>query len=166
MSDNEQAEQTEQGKQQFVIHKIYTKDISFEAPNAPAIFNEEWTPEVNFDLNSQARSIGENTYEVVLSLTVTTNNKDKTAFLVEVQQAGIFGMSGFGPQELSHMLGSFCPNIIFPYAREVISDLVTRGGFQPLLLAPVNFDALYAQHMEQQQQAQAEDAEPAADPVH
>jgi preprotein translocase subunit SecB len=167
MSDNETAT-AEEGQQQFAIHKIYTKDISFEAPNAPAIFNEEWKPEVNLDLNSQGRSIGENTYEVVLSLTVTaTNNKDKTAFLVEVQQAGIFGIAGFGPEELSHMIGSFCPNILFPYARETISDLVTRGGFQPLLLAPVNFDALYAQHLEQQKQAQAEgDTSAASDPVH
>ena len=163
MSDNEQA--TEQAQQQFTIHKIYTKDISFEAPHAPAVFNEEWKPDVNLDLNSQGRSIGENTYEVVLSLTVTTTNKDKTAFLVEVQQSGIFGISGFGPQELSHMIGSYCPNILFPYAREAISDLVTRGGFQPLLLAPVNFDVLYAQHLEQQQKAQGGEA-PATDPVH
>ncbi|MFO7603819.1 MAG: protein-export chaperone SecB [Gammaproteobacteria bacterium] len=165
--DKQQPAATEQPQQQFTIHKIYTKDISFEAPHAPAIFNEEWQPEVNLELNSQGRSIGENTYEVVLSLTVTTKNKDKTAFLVEVQQAGIFGIAGFGPQDLSHMIGSFCPNILFPYAREAISDLVTRGGFQPLLLAPVNFDVLYSQHLEQQQQAPAAAAETSAtDPVH
>ena len=166
MSDNEQATPTEQGQQQFAIHKIYTKDISFEAPHAPAIFSDDWQPQVNLDLNSQGRSIGEDTYEVVLSLTVTTTNNDKTAFLVEVQQAGIFAITGFGPQDLSHMIGSYCPNILFPYAREAISDLVTRGGFQPLLLAPVNFDVLYSQHLEQQQKAQAEAGETAADPVH
>lgn len=166
MSDNEQATPAEQGQQQFSIHKIYTKDISFEAPHAPTVFNEEWQPQVNLDLNSQGRSIGENAYEVVLSLTVTATNNDKTAFLVEVQQAGIFAIAGFGPEELSHMIGSFCPNILFPYAREAISDLSTRGGFQPLLLAPVNFDALYSQHLEQQQ-AQAETGDtPTADPVH
>ena len=167
MSDNDQAATEEQAEQQFAIHKIYTKDISFEAPHAPAVFNDEWKPEVNLDLNSQGRSIGENTYEVVLSLTVTTTNNEKTAFLVEVQQAGIFGISGFGPEELSHMIGSFCPNILFPYAREAISDLVTRGGFQPLLLAPVNFDALYAQHVEQQENADTDAGDaPATDPVH
>ena len=165
MSDNDTGA-TEQAQQQFAIHKIYTKDISFEAPHAPAIFNEEWKPEVNLDLNSQGRSIGENTYEVVLSLTVTTKNQDKTAFLVEVQQAGIFGIAGFGPEDLSHMIGSFCPNILFPYARETISDLVTRGGFQPLLLAPVNFDALYAQHLEQQKANAEGDDTSATDPVH
>jgi len=167
MSENDQAATEEQTEQQFAIHKIYTKDISFEAPNAPAVFNDEWKPEVNLDLNSQGRSIGENTYEVVLSLTVTTTNNEKTAFLVEVQQAGIFGISGFGPEDLSHMIGSFCPNILFPYAREAISDLVTRGGFQPLLLAPVNFDMLYAQHVQQQDSSDADASEtPAADPVH
>ena len=165
MSDKEEATTPEQSQQQFAIHKIYIKDMSFEAPHAPAVFNEEWKPEVNLDLNSQGRSIGENTYEVVLSLTVTTTNNEKTAFLVEVQQAAIFGIAGFGPEELSHMIGSFCPNILFPYAREAISDLVTRGGFQPLLLAPVNFDALYAQHLEQQQKTEGEDT-PAEDPVH
>jgi len=166
MSDNEQATPTEQGQPQFTIHKIYTKDISFEAPHAPAIFSDEWQPQVNLDLNSQGRSIGEDTYEVVLSLTVTTTNNEKTAFLVEVQQAGIFVISGFGPQDLSHMIGSYCPNILFPYAREAISALVPRSGFQPLLLAPVNFDVLYGQHLEQQEKAQAEAGEPAADPVH
>ena len=167
MSENDQAATEEQAEQQFAIHKIYTKDISFEAPHAPAVFNDEWKPEVNLDLNSQGRSIGENTYEVVLSLTVTTTNNEKTAFLVEVQQAGIFGISGFGPEDLSHMIGSFCPNILFPYAREAISDLVTRGGFQPLLLAPVNFDMLYAQHVQQQESTDADaDETPAADPVH
>lgn len=166
MSDNEPAAAPEQ-QQQFTIHKIYTKDVSFETPNAPAVFNEEWKPEVNLDLNSQGRSIGENTYEIVLSLTVTTKNNDKTAFLVEVQLAGIFGISGFGPADLSHMIGSYCPNILFPYAREAISDLVTRGGFQPLLLAPVNFDVLYQQHLEQQKnQAENQTSDSDTDPVH
>ncbi|MGD8926782.1 MAG: protein-export chaperone SecB, partial [Thioalkalispiraceae bacterium] len=141
----------------FNIQKIYTKDISFESPNCPTIFTEEWKPANNLDLNTNATPIGENTYEVVLSLTVTTKLGDNTAYLCEIHQAGIFYISGFEDSDLHAMLGSFCPNILFPYAREAVSDIVTRGGFPQLLLAPINFDALYAQHM--QEQANAEQPE-------
>jgi len=140
-----------QGEQQFGIQKIYVKDVSFESPSTPQSFTETWDPDVNLELNTNGTGIAEDTYEVVLSLTVTVKNADKTAFLVEVQQAGIFHMSGFGDEDLGGMLGSFCPNILFPYAREAVSDLVTRGGFPQLALAPVNFDALYAQHLEESQ---------------
>lgn len=141
---------SEENKQHFDIQKIYVKDISFEAPDTPEVFSREWKPEVNLQLNSQAKPVGDRHYEVVLSITVTAKNGDKTAFLVEIQQAGVFHMEGFAEQERGGMLGSFCPNILFPYAREAISDLVTRGGFPQLLLAPVNFDALYAEHLRQQ----------------
>lgn len=133
----------------FTIEKIYLKDVSFETPAAPAVFREDWTPEINMDLNSQAHPIDDNYFEVELNITVTAKNGDKTGFLVEVKQCGIFNISGMDEANLNGMLGSFCPNILFPYAREAISDLVTKGGFPQLLLAPVNFDALYAQHMQQ-----------------
>jgi len=143
---------TEQAEQQFAIQKIYIRDLSFESPNAPGIFTGEWQPEVNLDLHTQANPLEEGVFHVDLALTVTVRNQDRTAFLVEVHQCGIFNLNGFDDQQMGHMLGSFCPNILFPYAREAISDLVTKGGFPPLLLAPVNFDALYAQHLAQQQQ--------------
>lgn len=149
MSD-EQNPAGEAAQQQFEIQKIYIKDVSFEAPNTPEAFTQEWQPDVNVQLNTNAKPIGDKQYEVVLSVTVTAENKDKNAFLVEIQQAGVFGLDGFEPDQLNGMLGSFCPDILFPYAREAISDLVTRGGFPQLLLAPVNFDALYQEHLKQQ----------------
>ena len=153
MAEN-QSEATQQGgNQQFAIQKIYIKDVSFESPNSPAMFTKEWQPEVNLDMNTNTQLWNEGVYEVVLSLTATVKNTDQTAFLVEIQQAGIFTINGFAENDMGHMLGSFCPNILFPYAREAVSDLVTKGGYPPLILAPVNFDALYAQHMTQQQQA-------------
>jgi preprotein translocase subunit SecB len=152
MAEN-QSEATQQGgNQQFAIQKIYIKDVSFESPNSPAMFTKEWQPEVNLDMNTNTQLLNEGVYEVVLSLTATVKNADQTAFLVEIQQAGIFAINGFAENDMGHMLGSFCPNILFPYAREAVSDLVTKGGYPPLVLAPVNFDALYAQHMAQQQQ--------------
>lgn len=147
MSETDSNAAAQEGKQQFAIQKIYVKDISFEAPAAPKVFTEEWDPKHNLELNTQARALSDGVYEVVLSLTVTATNGEKTGFLVEVQQCGIFTLGGFSEQDLSAMLGSYCPTILFPYAREAVSDLVTRGGFPPLLLAPVNFDALYAQHL-------------------
>ena len=153
MADNDTQQNAEQAQQQFAIQKIYTKDISFESPNSPAIFTEQFQPKVSLELNTNGQGVAENVYEVVLSLTVTVKHEDMTAYLIEVQQSGIFSIKGFSEQEMGHMLGSFCPNILFPYAREAVSDLATRGGFPQLLLAPVNFDALYAQHMAEQQQA-------------
>ena len=150
MSDDTANQQEQQP--QFAIQKVYIKDISFEAPNSPKSFTDEWKPGVNLDLNTNAQSIADNTYEVVLSLTVTVSNNEKTAYLIEVHQAGIFNISGFGDSDLRGMLGSFCPNILFPYAREAVSDIATRGGFPQMLLAPINFDALYDQHMQQQNQ--------------
>ncbi len=152
MTDNEQQQQS---GAEFAIQKIYTKDISFETPHSPDIFREQWQPQINVDLNTKGTTLDEETYEVVLSLTVTAKLEEKTAFLVEIQQAGIFTIKGINETDLPVMLGSFCPNILFPYAREVISDLVTKGGFPQLLLAPVNFDALFAQHQERMRQQQA-----------
>lgn len=134
----------------FEIQRIYVKDLSYEAPNTPHTFNEDWKPEVQLNLETKSTKIQDNIHEVTLSVTATVNSNKKSAFLVEVHQAGIFMISGFPNDQLHQMLGSFCPNILFPYAREVISDLVVRGGFPQLILAPVNFDALYAQHLEEQ----------------
>jgi preprotein translocase subunit SecB len=150
-------QQQAQGK--FAIQKIYVKDLSFEAPNSPQSFTEQWEPNVNLDLNTNAQGVAEHNYEVVLSLTVTVSNNDKTAYLVEVQQAGIFHLEQFPDSMLRAMLGSFCPNILFPYAREAISDIVTRGGFPQMLLNPINFDALYEQHLQHETQ-QADTSKP------
>ncbi len=134
---------------QFSIQKVFTKDISFESPGSPAIFTAKWEPSVDFNLGTNVETLEDNIYEITLTVTVTVKCADTTAYLVEVSQAGIFSLTGFSDQEMGPMLGSFCPNILFPYAREVVSDLVTKGGFPQLLLAPVNFDALYAQHIQQ-----------------
>ncbi len=151
------ADENSQAQGQFTIQKIYVKDVSFETPNSPAIFGEtKWEPEVNVQLNSRASEMENDMQEVVLSVTVTAKVGDKVAYLVEVQQAGIFVAKDFDEGQLKHLLGSFCPNILFPYVRETISDLVTRGGFPQMLLAPVNFEALYAQHMAKQQQVQSQ----------
>lgn len=136
------------GDKQFAIQKIYVKDLSFETPNSPQIFTEEWQPEINLNLNSESRPVADTVFEVVLSLTVTAKVGDKTAYLAEVQQAGIFTIAGFAEEELKPMLGAFCPNTLYPFARETVADLVNRGGFPQLLLAPINFDALYAQQVE------------------
>ena len=137
--------------QQFAIQKIYTKDISFESPNAPEVFTSEFKPEANVDLNTKSKAINQDgIYEVVLHITVTVKNQDKTAYLAEVQQCGIFTITGMPEEQLGGMLSVFCPSVLFPYAREAISDIVTRGGFPQMLLAPVNFDAIYAQQLAQQ----------------
>jgi len=147
------AEQNTTEEKQFSIQKIFTKDISFETPNSPKIFTEKWEPTVDFNLGTNVEKLENALFEVTLSVTVTVKCKESTAYLVEVTQAGIFSLAGFTEQEMGPMVGSFCPNILFPYAREVVSDLVAKGGFPQLLLAPVNFDALYQQHLQQAQQA-------------
>lgn len=134
----------------FNIQRIYVKDVSFEAPNTPHIFKEDWKPEVQVDLQTNAKKLEEGIFDVDLHITVQVQMGEKTAFLVEVMQAGIFHIEGLTKEQRNHALGSMCPNILYPYAREAISDIVTRGGFPQLLLAPVNFDALYMQHLEQQ----------------
>lgn len=150
------AEESNQPERQFALQKLYVKDVSFETPHSPEVFTQVWEPKVEFNLASSAKPLNEGLFEVGLTVTVTTKVGEKTAYLVEVCQAGIFAVSGFNEQEYGHLLGSYCPNILFPYAREAVSDLVIKGGFPPMLLAPVNFDALYMQHVQQaQQQAEA-----------
>ncbi len=139
-------EPTPSNDKQFAIQKLFVKDISFESPNAPLVFTEKWEPSVDINLTSNASKAPQDLYEVSITVTVTVKNNDKTAYLVEASQVGIFGAKGFPEDEIGPLLGSFCPNILFPYLREVVSELVTKGGFPPMLLNPVNFDALYAQH--------------------
>lgn len=151
---DEKKEQAVAGGKQFSIQKVYMRDISFETPNTPLIFQEKWEPETNMQLGNKAVVLGEGGHEVMLSVTVTAKIGDKTAYLVEVQQCGIFNIAGYDPKELPAIVGSVCPNILFPFAREAISDLVTRGGFPQLLLSPVNFDALFAEYAQQQRKQQ------------
>ena len=139
---------------QFAFHKVYLKDVSFESPNAPSIFSDgEWKPEINVQLNSAYQMIKQDIYEVVLSVTVTAKQNEKTAFLVEVKQAGSFTLAGFPEENLEGMLGAYCPEALFPFAREAVADFITKGGFPQLLLTPVNFNALYMQQKQQQQMA-------------
>ena len=150
---------TQTGTPQFEIQRVYVKDLSYEAPNTPHTFSEDWKPEVQLNLETKSNRIQENLHEVVLSITATVTSSKKSAFLIEVQLGGIFQIAGIPADQMRQMLGSFCPNILFPYAREVISDVVVRGGFPQLILAPVNFDALYAQHMEDQKKPETTDSE-------
>jgi len=156
MSDvDEKKEPAASSGKQFAIQKVYVRDISFETPNSPLIFQEKWEPETNMQLGNKAVVLAEGVHEVMLSVTVTAKIADKTAYLVEVQQCGIFNIAGYDPKELPAIVGSVCPNILFPFAREAVADLVTRGGFPPLLLSPVNFDALYAEYTQQQRKQQS-----------
>ncbi len=141
---------------QFSIQRIYTKDVSFETPNSPAIFQKEWTPEVKLDLDTRSNKLEDGVFEVVLAITVTATVGEQTAFLCEIQQGGIFAIGEVEEVQLAHMLGAFCPNILFPYARETVASLVNRGTFPQLNLAPVNFDALFAQYMQQRAQEAGE----------
>lgn len=147
-------------KKQFAIQKLYIKDVSFESPGTPHSFSyKQWNPKVDLNLTNTHTKMEGDTYEAVLSITVTVSHEEKTAFLVEIQQAGLFAIAGFQDEEINYLIGSQCMNILLPYAREVISSLSAGGGFPPLVLAPVNFDALYQQHL---QQSQAQQDEPEA----
>ncbi|CAD5105924.1 protein-export chaperone SecB [Zestomonas carbonaria] len=138
---------------QFSLQRIYVKDLSFEAPKSPEIFRQEWAPSVALDLNTRQKALEGDFHEVVLSLSVTVKTGEEVAFIAEVQQAGIFLIRGLDAASMSHTLGAFCPNILFPYARETLDSLVVRGSFPALMLSPVNFDALYAQELARLQAA-------------
>lgn len=138
----------------FSIQKIYVKDASVELPNAPQIFMESNTPQIGVQLESTAERLAETVFEVVVMVTVTAKQEDKTCFLVEIAQAGVFEIAGIPEPELGPVLGIACPNILFPYARETVADLVGRAGFPALHLAPVNFEAIYVQRMQAEQAEQ------------
>ena len=149
------AEAQQESQAQFALQRFYVKDSSFESPNAPESFQKQWQPEVNLDLNTRSRKLADNSFEVDVKVTATAKNDGETAFLVEVVMGGIFQIQGVEDAQLKHMLGAFCPNILFPYVREAIDQLVTKGSFPALMLAPINFEALY----QQSQTQQAEQAE-------
>jgi len=154
MSDENQVTegtQEAQAEPQFAIQRVYTKDVSFETPNSPAIFQTDWKPEIKLDLDTRSNKLGENTFEVVLAVTVTATVEGQTAFLAEVQQAGIFTIGNLPEPQLAHTIGAFCPATLFPYAREAIASLVNRGSFPQFNLAPVNFEALFASYVQQRQ---------------
>jgi preprotein translocase subunit SecB len=140
----------EQEEKQFSIQKIFCKDVSFETPNSPKIFTSKWQPKVDFNLGTHVDPLEDDVFEVAITVTVTVKVEKQVAYLAEVVQAGIFTLKGFSETERGPLLGSYAPGALFPYAREAISDLVSKGGFPQLLLAPVNFDAAYAQHVQQQ----------------
>ncbi len=155
MSEEEQqpAAAGDQQQVQFGIQKLYLKDLSFEAPNSPQIFTEQLNPKVDMQLANNTTDLGNNHHEVVLTVTVTVKEGEKSVYLVEVQQAGIFMIVGVPDDQMNIVLSTACPNVLFPFAREAVCDIVQKGGFPQLLLAPVNFDMLYAQELQRREQA-------------
>lgn len=154
---NGAAANAEAPKVQFAMQRIYLKDLSFETPMGAEIFKKQWKPQVNQELNTKTDKIDEDLYEVALTLTITIKLEDETAFLVEVKQAGLFAIKGLEGQQLAQALNTACPQILFPYAREVVDNVVTKGSFPALMLPPINFDALFAAALNQAEQ-QAEGA--------
>ena len=161
MADEEKAA----AEKRLSIIKIYVKDFSFESPQSPGIFrSEEWSPQTNLNLRSTHAPVDEQFHEVLLTITIEAKAKgeEKTLFLIELQQAGLFDISGYDEQEFGALVGSFCPNILFPYARETLASMIQKGGFPEFVLQPLNFDALYMQSL-QQKQAQSAAAEAPAE---
>jgi len=157
MAENEQATD-----KQLAIQKIYIKDFSFESPNTPQVFSRtDWSPKTDLNLRSSHTAGSENNHEVVLTITVEAKEDDKTVFLIELHQAGLFHVSGYSGDEFKAIVGSFCPNILYPYARESIASMVSKGGFPEFVLQPINFDALFAQGMAQAKAEAEAKAEPA-----
>lgn len=155
MTEQNQTPAAEEQQAVLQIQRIYVKDISFEAPNLPHIFQQEWKPKLGFDLSTESVQIGDDLYEVTLNISVETTMEDSgdLAFICEVKQSGVFTISGLEEVQMAHCLTSQCPSMLFPYARELIASLVNRGTFPALNLSPVNFDALFIEYMNQQQAA-------------
>jgi preprotein translocase subunit SecB len=149
-------------QKQLLLQKIYVKDLSFESPKAPMVFTTNIQPQTQLNVRSSAQEIAPDTQEVTLTITVEAKDKDATLFLAEVAQAGIFVVQGYTPEERSILIGSFCPNTLYPFAREAVAELVSKGGFPPLLLQPLNFDAIYAQAVQDRAARAAAGAAPAA----
>ena len=139
---------------QFALQRIYVKDLSFEVSSAPEIFGrQDADPEIQLNLKNSQKALGNDTYEVILNINIHAKLDQKTVFLIELDQAGIFAIKGYPDQELKKLMGTYCPTTLFPYAREIISSTVAKGGFPPLTLQPINFDALYAQATQEAAQA-------------
>ena len=143
---------------QLALQKVYIKDASFEVPGAPQIFQDQGQPQIQLNLSQQVGTLAENVYEVVLTVTVTCKLADKTAYLAEVQQAGVFGLTGFDATNREAVLATYCPNVLFPYARQVVSDLIQNGGFPPFLMQPINFETLYAEQARRRAEAATSNA--------
>lgn len=155
----EKVESAAERNAQMHIQRLYVKDISFEAPNSPEVFQvQNWQPQIEVELNTQAKPLADNLHEVVMTITVTAKLEEKVAYIVEVAQAGIFAVVNFPPDQVQYLMGAYCPAILFPYARQVVAEAIMNGGFPVLHLAPMNFEALHAQQM-MQQQANADDGQ-------
>ena len=156
------AEQEQQNTEKRLgVVKIYVKDFSFESPQAPGVFNiQEWSPNTNLNLRSSHSSVSDTLHEITLTVTIDAKegDSDKTLFLVELQQAGLFEITGYNEEEMGALIGSFCPNVLFPYARESISTTIQKGGFPEFILQPINFDALYQQSLQQKAEGAAAEA--------
>ena len=147
----------EQEQAQFSIQRIYVKDISFESPQGAAAFQKQWKPKVSQDMNTKTNKIDEDLYEVALRATITMADGEDTIYLIEVEQAGLFTIKGFADQQLPQVINASCPSILFPYLRETIDSILTKGGFPALMLPPINFDALFASAVQQAaEQAQSD----------
>ncbi|KZX82224.1 protein-export chaperone SecB [Oleiphilus sp. HI0009] len=165
--ENAEQEANQQPQAGFAMEKVYVKDASFESPNSPIVFTKAWQPKVKMDLNTKHTVIESEVHEVAVTITLTVSVEDMTAYIVEVQQAGIFRIVGLEGVQYHHAVGAVCPNLLFPYLRESIDNIVVKGGFQPVMLAPINFDAMFAQAMakKQQQEQEAASAEAAESTV-
>ena len=152
MADEPVASEQQPPQQQFLMQRIYIKDLSFESPSTPLLFKKQWQPKISVDLNTKGEAIDDQgNFEVVLTITITAKLEEETAFLIELQQAGIFAILGFEGEQLRRMLATAAPNVLFPYARETIDSICVKGGFPALMLAPVSFEALYQQALQQAQ---------------
>lgn len=163
MADENTTEGAAEKEKRISISKIYLKDFSFESPRSPEIFRRsEWKPETNLNLRSNHNAVEDDLHEIILTITVEAKEDDKTLFLVELSQAGLFEIAGYDKDEFGAIIASFCPNILFPYAREHLASAVQKGGFPEFVLQPINFDALYLQAKQQAQQQAAQGASPEA----
>ncbi len=152
MADEPVASEQQPPQQQFLMQRIYIKDVSFESPETPLLFKKQWQPKISVDLNTKGEAIDEQgNFEVILTITITAKLEEETAFLIELQQAGIFAILGFEGEQLRRMLATAAPNVLFPYARETLDSICVKGGFPALMLAPVSFEALYQQALQQAQ---------------
>ena len=154
-------------EQKFAIQRVFLKDLSFETPQGAAAFNKQWQPKVNQDLSTKSAKIADDLFEVALRLTITVTDGEETIYLIEVEQAGLFGIAGFEDQQITQILNTTCPNMLFPYAREAIDNILMKGSFPPLMIPPINFDALFANAVQQAAaKAKEDDSKTEADTAH
>ena len=160
MDENQASANPNDALRQVVLQKVYLKDCSFESPNAPEMFaSGQWDPKVQLNITTSSKTIGPDLWEIVLHVSIEAKQGERAAFLCDIQQAGVVTLKGFSEDERRHLLGGYCPSLIFPYAREAVSDLVGKGGFPQLLLQPLNFEALFQKHVEDARRAAQSGAE-------